>query len=189
MMNKVLILAGLVTFLASNINANAISPVSNPLVRHATGESCDPDECVVEGHCLDYWWCEREESDHKGKGKKGHWKNDVCDNEAGEHNLYWNPDHNDGAGACDFWQNLSEEVKLRYNRDPACIDPHCEWKRDPENECSHKYWYFHPEKNDGKDLALECPQRPDGEHLIWDHARKNCHPCHTVKDSNGNACC
>jgi len=148
---------------------------------------CDPDECRVDGYCHDYWWCDREESDHKGQGKSGHKKWETCDP---AHNLYFNPNHNNvHGGVCDFWENLDQATKDRYNNDPECIDPHCEWKPDPDNECSSKYWYFHPEQNDGQDQEMHCPQRPDGEQLVWDQARKSCHVCSSVHRGDGSACC
>jgi len=148
---------------------------------------CDPDDCWVTGYCHDYSWCERDASDHKGKGKRGTTKSDTCDE---SQNLYFNPNHNSvHGGVCDFWENLDEATKEVYNKDPSCIDPHCEWKPDPEKECSSKYWYFHPEQNDGKDKEMHCPNRPDGEALIWDQDRKSCHPCAVVKDSKGDPCC
>lgn len=68
------------------------------------------------------------------------------------------------------------------------IDPHCEWKPDTA-DCSSKYWYFHPDKNNGEDLELYCPRRPDGEQLLWDQNRKSCHTCNSVNGKNGTACC
>jgi len=148
---------------------------------------CNPDDCWVDGYCHDYHWCERDESDHKGKGKSGTRKYDTCDP---AYNLYFNPNHNSiHGGVCDFWENLDQDTKDLYNRDPTCIDPHCEWKADPTKDCSATYWYFHPEKNDGQDQELHCPSLPDGEQLVWDQARKSCHTCDSVSDSNGNACC
>jgi len=151
--------------------------------------SCNPDECRVVGYCHEYEWCEREDSDHKGKGKAGTRKTDTCDPAL---NLYFNPNANSiHGGVCDFWENLDQETKDTYNADPNCIDPHCEWKPDAENECSSKYWYFHPEKNDGNDLELNCPSRPDGEQLLWDQSRKSCHTCDVVPSSssaNGFCC-
>jgi len=157
------------------------------LGRPTPGDECDPDECVLEGHCQEYWWCEREDSDHKGKGKKGEWMENRCDNEAGESNMYWNPNHN--GGSCDWWENLDDATKELYNKDPACIDPHCEWKPDPNNECSGTYWYFHPDKNGGKDVELHCPSLADGEQLLWSQARKSCHHCSGVTKADGSACC
>jgi len=149
-------------------------------------ESCDPDECRVEGYCHEYSWCEREESDHKGKGKAGFKKNDTCDPAL---NLYFNPNVNSiHGGVCDFWENLDQETKDTYNSDPNCIDPHCEWRADAENECSSKYWYFHPDKNNGNEIELDCPSRPDGQQLLWDQSRKSCHTCDVVPSSNGFCC-
>jgi len=151
------------------------------------GLDCDPDDCQVDGWCHEYTWCEREESDHKGTGKRGFKKSDNCPE---EFNLYFNPKKNDiHGGVCDFWENLDDDTKDAYNKDPDCIDPHCEWKPDPDNECSSKYWYFHPEKNEGNDIPLECPSRLDGEQLLWDQDRKSCHACTSVKKSDGTACC
>jgi len=149
-------------------------------------EDCDPDDCQVEGDCHEYWWCEREASDHKGRGKKGEKRYEICDP---AHNLYFNPNRNDvHGGVCDFWENLDQATKDKYNADPTCIDPHCEWKPDPDNECSSKYWYFHPEQNNGEDQEMHCPQRPDGEQLIWDQTRKSCHVCSSVQSSSGPCC-
>ena len=150
-------------------------------------EGCDPDDCQVGGWCHTYWWCEREESDHKGKGKRGVNRTDTCPE---EFNLYFNPKKNDvHGGVCDFWENLDDDTKRDYNNDPECIDPHCEWKPDPDNECSSRYWYFHPDKNDGQDVELNCPARSDGEQLIWDQGRKSCHICSAVLRSDGSPCC
>lgn len=149
------------------------------------GDECNPDTCWTDGYCQSYRWCEREVSDHKGEGKKGTWANATC-----EDNLYFNPNHNSvHGGVCDYWENLDQETKDKYNSDPMCIDPHCEWKPDPNSECSPNYWYFHPDQNEGKDQEMSCPVRSDGEQLLWDQSRKSCHPCHGVTKSDGTACC
>jgi len=150
-------------------------------------EAEEADDCRTDGWCHDYRWCERHESDHKGKGKPGWKRNGTCPEEL---NLYFNPNRSNNnlhGGVCDWWENLDEETQAKYNNDPDCIDPHCEWKSN--GECSESYIYFHPEKNDGQDVTLECRQRPVGERLVWDQGRKNCHLCSTVFRADGTTPC
>jgi len=149
--------------------------------------SCNPDDCWTEGYCQDYRWCERDASDHKGTGKNGTWSTADC-----EDNLYFNPNHNSiHGGTCDFWENLDDETKDNYNKDPTCIDPHCEWKPDSTTDCSSKYWYFHPAQNNGQDQEMSCPVRADGQQLIWNQEKKSCYPCHQVAKAgdSGEMCC
>jgi len=149
------------------------------------GDPCDPDDCKLEGWCHEYYWCERvkDVDGHKGTGKDGYIKYGDC-KEA--HNLYFNPDVNPThGGVCDFFGNLRWAMKKAYNNDPECIDPHCEWKRDPNNRwCANTYQYFHPDRNDGERVILTCPAG-----LLWSQADKNCLDCSDVYDKNGDCCC
>lgn len=158
----------------------------DPIIPTATPapDWCDPDNCTVTGDCHGYCWCERDASSHHGIGKNGTMKCDTCDP---DDDLYFNPDKNpEHGGVCDFWDNLSSVVKDKYNKDPTCVDRHCEWK--PFAVCSHQYWYFHPIRTSGMDKLENCPTSSTGQQLLWDQARKNCHPCDEVKDSSGNTC-
>lgn len=152
---------------------------------------CNPDNCTVTGWCHWYDWCHRDDdsglgADWNGHGKDGEWRDGSCSE---QHNLYFNPDLNEYGGACDFWGNLPQKWKDAYHCDPECIDPHCEWKVDPDAPwCSPTYLYFNPQLYGGVEVKLAC-QSHNHDQLLWSQAQKNCLHCSQVDGENGNPCC
>jgi len=154
--------------------------------RPTPGDKCDTaDDCELDGWCHWYDWCDRVEDNTTGKikGKDGIWRTGECSE---EHNMYFNPNKTEHGGICDFWYNLTPDMQHKYNNDPACIDPHCEWSVDPDGpaECAHTYRYFHPDRYDGKIVTLECSTG-----LVWSQDLKNCVHCSAVVREDGNSCC
>jgi hypothetical protein len=157
------------------------------------GDPCDDaDNCTIIGDCHWYRFCERGVSeDHEGhKGEGIHPGFLVFGECKEEHNLYFNPELNDGVhgGSCDFWGNLSDDLKRKYNEDPDCIDPHCEWIPDPDEGCCHHYSYFHPREFGGKVQNLECPSW-NGNQLLWSQVDKACLPCGEAVNHKDNTTC
>jgi len=163
--------------------------------RPVEGTPCDPedaDKCWTNGDCHDYWWCERDHSDHKGEGKPGTWRYGKCNQ---DFNLYFNPHRANNSvhgGVCDHWTNLDDDLKDQYNKDPSCIDPHCEWRE--LEECGTHYEYMHPKETDGDFWVLDCPNlntnsMSANDQLLWSQREKNCLHCSEVKREDGTACC
>jgi len=132
----------------------------------------DPSECdllcMQVGDCDCFDSCVADNSSSTG----GRWTYGVrCDP-----GHYWNPDFNSvHGGSCDFWDNLSDEVKDKYRNDDECPTPAipCRWEAIPK--CDNKYLYL-PEgsKNDREIQTMYCPLSPSGQHLFWNQAELRC---------------
>jgi len=168
------------------------TPTTGPTPCPLPGEECDPDDCELCGDCHDYVWCERvecdKETDRCDEKRKGTVQPGECKE---EHNLFFDPRAKDSdihGGVCNFWSNLDRDTKRKYNEDEKCINPHCEWKVDPLNEwCAPTYLYFHPDKNEGNETRITCPEL-DGDQLLWSQADRNCVHCSDLRGEDGNPC-
>jgi len=152
----------------------------------AEGDPCDKNDCQPCGYCWElhsfYFRCNRTFPSDPKLEITGAWVHESCDG-----NLWWNPDlrpdlEEDDAdqgwgGACDHWDNLSEETKAKYNGDENCVKPTkvCEWGQDSNDICSGQYWYFDPNTMTDKE-NMAC-----SDDLIWDRASETCRECQHVE--------
>jgi len=137
------------------------------------GDACQPDDCEHCGWCENknssYFRCERTFPSDPKLPASGVIVREECDAD-----LWWNPDLKpSGAtqgGACDRWDNLSDEVKEGYKSDEGCVapEPVCEWGQDEDDKCSGNFWFFNPETM-AKREDLKC-----NDDLLWDQASETC---------------
>jgi len=123
-------------------------------------QECE-ENCKEEGDCQSYRLCDG-----------GHWANQACDAET-----WWNTDASPFGGACDFWDNLSDDQQSKYRDDPLCPAPPlpCYWRED-EN-CDNKYyWLDEGHKTNKSEVHLTCPTS-GGVSLVWNQANKGCTHC------------
>ena len=143
---------------------------------------CDPDDCRLEGYCIQYKRCVRKEGDNLGR-----WEVLNCGTD-----LFWNPDSSSiHGGTCDYFVNLPATLQEKYRDDGSCILP-CAWWQDAEDVCSPRYNYRVPFDNHtllGRERDLNCPSPPAGdEPLYWDPSTLSCDRCSSVVDGNNNPC-
>jgi len=106
-------------------------------------QECD-ENCREEGDCHSYKLCEG-----------GSWSNQACDAET-----WWNPAASPFGGACDFWDNLSDDQQSKYRDDPECPAPElpCYWRED--ELCDNKYyWLDVGHKTNKSEQHLACPKK------------------------------
>jgi len=157
---------------------------------------CDPD-CNEDGDCQSFTRCEKD-----GNGG-GRWVKYEC----GE-DLWWNNDPASDkvgqnvalhGGTCTKWDDLTEELRNKYESDETCIPPpvtttpaptttpepveeECAWYE--IGACSDGYVYNHPVRTEGKNVTLTCLGG-----LLWDQDAKTCANCGDVTNSEtGEAC-
>jgi len=150
------------------------------------GDPCDKNDCQPCGYCWElhsfFLRCSRTFPSDPKLPITGVWVHEACDND-----LWWNPDlrptlgedeQEEGwGGACDHWDNLSEETKAGYNQDENCVKPVkvCEWGQDEKDTCSGRYWYFDPNTMTDRE-NMSCT----GD-LIWDQGSETCRECQHVE--------
>ncbi len=87
------------------------------------------------------------------------------------------PSHSANGGACDHWDNLSQETKDRYNLDESCVKRAelCEWGQDVEDICTGRYWYWDPNTMTDKQ-HMSC-----NDDLVWCPITETCRDCKNVE--------
>jgi len=144
-----------------------------PTTEAPVGDSCDPNDCDVDGDCHGYTWCERVHNSAGPRNDTGVISRGDCGD------LYFNPSASAGPVAvCSRWEELDAATQQKYRDDPTC-DPYC--KLIPDEDCSRNYTYRDPA---GNESSRQCP-----EGTILDVEVRRCvDPCRASASANCPAC-
>ncbi|CAG7832126.1 unnamed protein product, partial [Allacma fusca] len=112
---------------APEVPTTAAPEVPPPTQAPPTDE-CREHDCRQVGNCTAFEVCQN-----------GQWQEREC----GE-DLFWNSEIDNGfGGECDYYNNLSDNLKTKYIQDKECIPP-CEWWQLDEERCTGTYHFRSP---------------------------------------------
>ncbi|CAG7723291.1 unnamed protein product [Allacma fusca] len=131
---------------------------------------CEETEIRKVGNCTYYEVC-----------KDGKWVPSECDKD-----LFWNSGIENGqGGTCDYYENLSNDIRDEFNNDIECILPSDSWQTESE-KCTGTYHFREPYdgiNNEDREKILTCPKSSKGSSspdLVWNPATRTCSKPGTV---------